>query len=212
MSESNVPVFKSLPEECQSIVHKFSIAGHEGVLYVWLYPDTGMPGEIFITMVKQGSFESGIMDAFATAVSLGLQHGVPLDEYVNKFAHMKFEPGGFTNNRQIPIAKSIMDYIFRYLSLRFLSPVVREEVRHPCPHCQKLMYRMGEQYLCVNRGCPSHKEQAQTPLAPDLFGGMTIPYGALGTCFHAPRCKGVVVVRCPDGVLVCDTCGAIQPA
>jgi ribonucleoside-diphosphate reductase alpha chain len=110
-----------LPDERPSITHKFSIAGHEGYLHIGLYPDTKMPGEIFITMAKEGSTISGLMDAFATSISIALQYNVPLEDLCNKFSHMRFEPNGFTNNRQIPIAKSIMDYIFRYLSLKFLG-------------------------------------------------------------------------------------------
>ncbi len=105
-----------LPDERPSITHKFSIAGHEGYLHIGLYPDNKMPGEIFITMAKEGSTISGLMDAFATSISLALQYNVPLEDLCKKFSHMRFEPNGFTNNRQIPIAKSIMDYIFRYLS------------------------------------------------------------------------------------------------
>ena len=115
------PVRKRLPDERPSITHKFSIAGHEGYLHIGQYPDTKMPGEIFITMAKQGSTISGLMDTFATAISISLQYGVPLEDLCNKFSHTRFEPSGFTNNRQIPIAKSIMDYIFRYLSLKFLG-------------------------------------------------------------------------------------------
>ncbi|NNE71050.1 MAG: vitamin B12-dependent ribonucleotide reductase [Rhodothermales bacterium] len=113
---------RRLPDERPSITHKFSIAGHEGYLHVGQYPDTRMPGEIFITMAKQGSTISGLMDAFATSISLALQYGVPLEDMCRKFSHMRFEPSGFTNNRQIPIAKSIMDYIFRYLEHKFLNP------------------------------------------------------------------------------------------
>ena len=83
--------------------------------------DEGMPGEIFITMAKQGSTMAGLLDAFATAISIALQYGVPLEDLCNKFSHTRFEPSGFTNNKQIPIAKSIMDYIFRYLALKFLG-------------------------------------------------------------------------------------------
>lgn len=115
------PIRKRLPDERPSITHKFSIAGHEGYLHIGLYPDTKMPGEIFITMAKEGSTISGMMDAFATSISIALQYGVPLEDLCNKFSHMRFEPSGFTNNRQIPIAKSILDYIFRYLSLKFLG-------------------------------------------------------------------------------------------
>lgn len=121
------PIRKRLPDERPSVTHKFSIAGHEGYLHVGLYPDTNLPGEIFITMAKQGSTVSGMMDAFATAVSMALQYGVPLDDLVSKFSHMRFEPSGFTNNKKIPIAKSLMDYIFRYLSLKFLQQPVPDE-------------------------------------------------------------------------------------
>jgi len=109
-----------LPEERASLTHKFAIAGHEGYITVGLYPNGG-PGEIFIRMAKEGSTVSGLMDAFATAISLSLQHGVPLRVLVDKFAHTRFEPSGWTGNEQIGYAKSIMDYIFRWLQIRFLS-------------------------------------------------------------------------------------------
>jgi ribonucleoside-diphosphate reductase alpha chain len=109
-----------LQEERASITHKFSIAGHEGYITVGLYPN-GQPGEIFIRMAKEGSTVSGLMDAFATSVSLALQHGVQLKVLCEKFAHTRFEPSGWTQNEQIGYAKSLMDYIFRWLSLRFLS-------------------------------------------------------------------------------------------
>jgi len=109
-----------LQEERASITHKFSIAGHEGYITVGLYPN-GQPGEIFIKMAKEGSTVSGLMDAFATSISLALQHGVQLKVLCEKFAHTRFEPSGWTGNEQIGYAKSLMDYIFRWLNLRFLS-------------------------------------------------------------------------------------------
>jgi ribonucleoside-diphosphate reductase alpha chain len=109
-----------LPEERASLTHKFGIAGHEGYITVGLYPN-GQPGEIFIKMAKEGSTVSGLMDSFATAISLALQHGVPLKVLCEKFAHSRFEPSGWTGSEQIGYAKSIMDYIFRWLQLRFLS-------------------------------------------------------------------------------------------
>jgi ribonucleoside-diphosphate reductase alpha chain len=109
-----------LPGERASITHKFAIAtGHEGYITVGLYKD-GTPGELFIRMAKEGSTVSGLVDSFATAVSLALQHGVPLKLLCEKFQHTRFEPAGFTGNPEIPIAKSIMDYIFRWLELRFV--------------------------------------------------------------------------------------------
>jgi ribonucleoside-diphosphate reductase alpha chain len=109
-----------LPDERASLTHKFAIAGHEGYITVGLYPN-GQPGEIFIRMAKEGSTVSGLMDSFATAASLSLQHGVPLKVLCEKFAHSRFEPSGWTGNEHIGYAKSIMDYIFRWLQLRFLS-------------------------------------------------------------------------------------------
>ena len=109
-----------LPAERASVTHKFGIAGHEGYITVGLYPN-GQPGEIFIRMAKEGSTVSGLMDSFATAISLALQHGVPLKVLCEKFAHTRFEPSGWTGNPEIGYAKSIMDYIFRWIQIRFLS-------------------------------------------------------------------------------------------
>jgi len=119
---AGAPVAKRrrLPDERASVTHKFSVAGHDGYVTVGMYED-GTPGEIFIVMAKAGSTLNGVMDSFATAVSLGLQHGVPLRLLVNKFSHIRFEPHGFTKNPDIPIAKSIIDYIFRWLGIKFLG-------------------------------------------------------------------------------------------
>ena len=116
-----------LPDERRAITHKFSVAGHEGYITVGLYED-GMPGEIFLTMAKEGSTISGLMDSFATAISLTLQYGVPLEALVEKFSHMRFEPAGYTKNPEIPIAKSLVDYIFRWLASKFLTADLKEKV------------------------------------------------------------------------------------
>jgi len=110
---------RRLPDERQAINHKFSVAGHEGYLTVGLFEDN-TPGEIFIKMSKQGSVVSGLMDSFAIAISLALQYGVPLQALVDKFSHTRFEPSGWTNNKEIPMAKSIVDYIFRWLAIKYL--------------------------------------------------------------------------------------------
>ena len=120
-AEAALPHRRRLPAERSAVTHKFDIAGHEGYITVGLYPD-GQPGEIFLKMAKEGSTVSGLMDTFATTVSVALQYGVPLRDLVNKFAHVRFEPSGFTGNQEIPIAKSTVDYIFRWLGSRFLSP------------------------------------------------------------------------------------------
>jgi len=171
------PVRRKLPDERRSITHKFSIAGHEGYITVGMY-DEGAPGEIFITMAKEGSTISGMMDAFATAVSFNLQYGVPLKFLVDKFAHVRFEPSGWTGNPQVPYAKSITDYIFRWMGAKFLGPeyqvseagettVLRPTEPDPqqqlpfapvvtdaplCSECGSIMTRNGSCYKCGNCG------------------------------------------------------------
>jgi ribonucleoside-diphosphate reductase alpha chain len=124
-AEASRPHRRRLPAERTAVTHKFEIAGHEGYLTVGLYPD-GQPGEMFIRMAKEGSTVAGLMDSFAISVSVALQYGVPLRDLVNKFAHVRFEPSGFTGNPEIPIAKSIVDYLFRWLGARFLPAHERE--------------------------------------------------------------------------------------
>jgi ribonucleoside-diphosphate reductase alpha chain len=176
------PYRRHLPDERQAITHKFSIAGHEGYFTVGLYED-GQPGEIFISMAKEGSTISGLMDSFATAISYGLQYGVPLKFFVDKFSHVRFEPSGWTGNKDIPYAKSIMDYIFRWMGNRFLGPeyalgnapatVAKLEPTEPdpqpkldfaaspqtdapsCSECGSIMSRNGSCYKCENCGSTS---------------------------------------------------------
>lgn len=171
------PARRKLPDERHSITHKFSIGGHEGYLTVGLYED-GTPGELFVTMAKEGSTISGLMDSFATAVSYGLQYGVPLKFYVDKFSHVRFEPSGWTGNQQVPYAKSIMDYIFRWMAVKFLGPeygtveagdalklrptepVAQQSLPFApvvedaplCSECGGLMTRNGSCYKCENCG------------------------------------------------------------
>ncbi len=115
------PARRKLPDERQAITHKFDISGHEGYITVGLFED-GMPGEIFLVMAKEGSTISGFADAFAQAISYALQYGVPLQALVDKFSHVRFEPSGMTKNADVRFAKSIVDYIFRWMASKFLSP------------------------------------------------------------------------------------------
>jgi ribonucleoside-diphosphate reductase alpha chain len=115
------PARRKLPDERHAITHKFDIAGHEGYITVGLFED-GMPGEIFLVMAKEGSTISGFADAFAQAISYALQYGVPLQDLVDKFSHVRFEPSGMTRNPDVRFAKSIVDYIFRWMAAKFLSP------------------------------------------------------------------------------------------
>lgn len=125
IGDTFAPRRRRLPDERRAITHKFRIGVHEGFITVGLYED-GTPGEIFITMSKEGSTLSGLLDSFATSVSIGLQYGVPLKKLVNNFAHVRYEPSGFTNNPNIRMAKSITDYIFRWLALKFLPSEDRQ--------------------------------------------------------------------------------------
>ncbi len=139
------PFRRKLPNERHSLTHKFSIQGHEGYLTVGLY-EGGMPGEIFIKMSKEGSTLSGIMDAFALSVSLNLQYGVPLEVLVTKFTHSRFEPAGMTENSEIPMVKSIMDYLGRWLALKFLPREVAKKY-----HNSDLVDRAYEQGTLAER-------------------------------------------------------------
>jgi ribonucleoside-diphosphate reductase alpha chain len=125
------PVRRRLPDERRSITHKFSIGSHEGYVTVGLYDD-GWPGEIFIVMAKEGSVISGMVDSFATSISIALQYGVPLKVLVDKFVNVRFEPSGITANPEIRFAKSITDYVFRWLAMKFLPdhPVLAENRNH----------------------------------------------------------------------------------
>ncbi len=170
------PVRRKLPDERASVTHKFSIGGHEGYITVGLYDD-GTPGEVFISMAKEGSTISGLMDTLATSISYGLQYGVPLKFFVDKFSHVRFEPSGWTGNQQVPYAKSIIDYIFRWLGARFLgitelneagdTPKLRPTEPEPqqalpfdasasdapmCSECGSIMTRNGSCYKCANCG------------------------------------------------------------
>jgi ribonucleoside-diphosphate reductase alpha chain len=121
------PIRRRLPPDRQALCHKFDVAGHEGYLHVGFFED-GTPGEIFIKMAKEGSTISGLMDTIGVLTSMALQYGVPLEVLVSKFSHVRFEPSGFTKNADIPMAKSLIDYIFRFLGARFLSGEARAAV------------------------------------------------------------------------------------
>jgi len=138
------PVRRRLPATRRSITHKFSIEGHEGYITVGMYADDS-PGEVFLTMAKEGSTISGMMDAFATSVSLTLQYGVPLIDLVHKFSHMRFEPSGRTESREIPVAQSVVDYIFRWMASQFLDEEEKAELGILSPEVRaRLMAGDGE--------------------------------------------------------------------
>src|SRR5208283_4734928 len=125
-AEAGKPLRHRLSDTRTAVTHKFDIAGHEGYLTVGLFEER-QPGELFITMAKEGSTIGGLMDAIGTLTSMALQYGVPLDALVRKFAHQRFEPSGFTKNPDIRNAASITDYVFRWMALQFI-PGYRESL------------------------------------------------------------------------------------
>ncbi|MFI5142514.1 MAG: vitamin B12-dependent ribonucleotide reductase [Thermoanaerobaculales bacterium] len=188
------PVRRKLPDERVAITHKFSVEGQEGYVTVGLYEDR-KPGELFITMAKEGSTLSGVMDAFATAISLTLQYGVPLEFLVNKFSHVRFEPAGWTNNPQIPYAKSIIDYIFRWMAAKFLDPEQQAAV--------------GVQPLPAEESRPSALPAPQQPTLPGL--GLSEGAQLFVNQADAPPCPtcGMMMVR-SGACYKCGNCGTVH--
>lgn len=169
------PMRRRLPDERRAVVHHFSVGGHEGYVMVGLYEE-GQPGEIFIRMAKAGSTIAGLMDSFGIAISMALQYGVPLKVLCDKFSHTRFEPSGWSTVQEIGYAKSLMDYLFRWLALRFLpatsppdtgagtsntgpAPAFLEGASDgdapACKECGSIMTRNGSCYRCGNCGWTS---------------------------------------------------------
>jgi ribonucleoside-diphosphate reductase alpha chain len=191
------PVRRRLPATRASITHKFSIEGHEGYITSGAYED-GSLGEIFVTMAKEGSTLSGMLDAFATSISLTLQYGVPLHDLVNKFSHMRFEPSGRTENAEIPVAQSIVDYIFRWLASQFLSEEEKEEFGVLSPAVKaKLIAQEYEPPASAGNG----------GLLPGHGNGGAFD-DAAGRQSDAPPCSncGWIMIRCGT-CYRCDNCG-----
>jgi len=179
------PVRRRLPATRRSLTHKFSIEGHEGYINAGMYED-GSPGEIFVTMAKEGSTLSGMMDAFATSISLALQYGVPLRDLVNKFSHMRFEPSGRTENPEIPVAQSIVDYIFRWLASQFLSEEEKEEfgVLSPAVKAKLMSQEYGTPGKANGNGAISNTTQTDAPPCSNCGWIMT----RAGACYRCDNC------------------------
>jgi ribonucleoside-diphosphate reductase alpha chain len=190
------PARRKLPDERHAITHKFSIAGHEGYITVGMYED-GKPGEIFLVMAKEGSTISGLMDAFATSISMALQYGVPLEALVEKFSHVRFEPSGFTKNPEIPYAKSITDYIFRWLASKFLS----------AEHQEAVGIQPSEGSLKPMAGLPAATKPASSS-APGM-SGPTSTVGAFRAEADAPPCHYCGSIMTRNGSCYrCANCGS----
>src|SRR5690606_26573702 len=179
------PVRRKLPDERRAITHKFDIAGHEGYITVGLFED-GTPGELFLVMAKEGSTISGFADAFAQAISYALQYGVPLQDLVDKFSHVRFEPSGMTKNPDVRFAKSIVDYIFRWMATKFLSPDAQ--------------YRVG-----VNVPEPVVTTPEQLPLDVAAAAGAS-PTGAI----TSPKISSFASMQNQEDAPPCSTCGSIM--
>jgi ribonucleoside-diphosphate reductase alpha chain len=205
------PYRRRLPDERQALTHKFEIQGHEGYITVGMYPD-GRPGEVFITMAKEGSTISGLMDALATQTSVALQYGVPLEVMINKFSHMRFEPNGFTKNPEIPVAKSIIDYIFRWLASRFLDADSQDAVgivrREPAPSPEAA----GQEPASPEPARPESKGpegEARSPLKMVATNGNGNGHLTFVVNADAPSCSecGAITVR-SGACYRCLNCGA----
>jgi ribonucleoside-diphosphate reductase alpha chain len=196
------PVRRKLPDERQAITHKFDIAGHEGYITVGLFED-GSPGEIFLVMAKEGSTISGFADAFAQAVSYALQYGVPLQVLVDKFSHVRFEPSGMTKNPEVRFAKSIVDYVFRWMATKFLSPEAKYRagvnMAEPEPAAASAEVETAE----AGGGEPRVASNGADPR-----GVAAAPFAAIQNQEDAPPCStcGSIMVR-SGACYKCPNCG-----
>jgi ribonucleoside-diphosphate reductase alpha chain len=175
---------RRLPDERRAITHKFSIGGHEGYMTVGMYDD-GMPGELFVVMAKEGSVVSGLMDSFATSISMALQYGVPLHVLSDKFSHTRFEPSGFTGNPEIPIAKSITDYIFRWLALKFIPSeggATISSAPNLAPGAAPALPAKASR--TVEASAATHTRETDAPPCPNC-GEITVRNGA---CYKCNNC------------------------
>jgi ribonucleoside-diphosphate reductase alpha chain len=183
------PVRRRLPNTRLSVTHKFAVEGHEGYITAGLYED-GSPGEIFVTMAKEGSTISGMTDAFATSISLALQYGVPLHDLVNKFSHMRFEPAGRTENPEIPVAQSLVDDLFRWLASQFLSEDEKEQFGVLSPAVKaKLMeqeYGTPKSKTNGNGNGSAYANTTQTDAPPCANCGWIMTRA--GTCYRCDNC------------------------
>ncbi|MCC6679142.1 MAG: adenosylcobalamin-dependent ribonucleoside-diphosphate reductase [Phycisphaerales bacterium] len=172
------PMRRRLPDTRSSITHKFNVAGHEGYLTVGLYEDR-KPGELFITMSKEGSTIGGLMDALGTATSVALQYGVPIESLVTKFSHQRFEPAGMTENTDIPFAKSLVDYIFRWMGMQFIGGYREAHApkRGPASHDDHSAGRLTETLPAIETGPAAgriNQENTRWSSAPRVSGGVEV--------------------------------------
>ncbi len=205
------PRRERLPDTRQSVTHKFNVGGHEGYINVGLYPD-GRPGELFITMAKEGSTIGGLMDCFGTAISMSLQYGVPLEVLVNKFSHTRFEPMGHTTNPDIRIAKSVVDYIFRWMGINFLAGY--REASQGLLHQDAT--QEGEAAIATAASSAAPAAHSPTPAkaaAPKVNGNGAVDHALLQRAgvMHEKNGNGRAeqFAKFQSDAPSCDNCGAI---
>ena len=183
------PVRRRLPINRRALCHKFDIAGHEGYIHVGFHDD-GTPGEIFIKMAKEGSTISGLMDTIGVLTSMALQYGVPLEVLASKFSHVRFEPSGFTKNPEIPIAKSLIDYIFRFLGTRFLGADERVAIGlAERPESLSATTPVVAPAAAPGRGPVAFSPQADAPSCPEC-GSLMIRNGSCYKCLNCGATSG----------------------
>ncbi|MFI5364136.1 MAG: vitamin B12-dependent ribonucleotide reductase, partial [Candidatus Binatia bacterium] len=187
------PVRRRLPQDCRSLRHKFDIAGHEGYIHVGMYDD-GAPGEVFIKIAKEGSTIAGLMDTIGILTSMAIQYGVPLEVLVSKFSHVRFEPSGFTKNPEIPIAKSLIDYIFRFLGTRFLNAEQRtdvglDETESPAAEVRPAVADHPAAPRAHAVGALGFSPQADAPSCPDC-GAIMVRNGSCYKCLNCGATSG----------------------
>jgi ribonucleoside-diphosphate reductase alpha chain len=213
VSTTPKPARRKLPDERQSITHKFDIQGHEGYITVSMFDDH-TPGEIFVKMAKEGSTLSGMMDSFAIMVSLSLQYGVPLEALVSKFSHVRFEPSGYTSNPEIPIAKSIVDYIFRWLASKFYDDEGKDAIgiirREPKRQPDSVAPAEGPGAAPVAEAeAPAQAKPKPTSGKPDQSSGSDSADEELRVVAGVGGVQAKVTVNLTDS-MTCSDCGAIM--
>ena len=201
-AEPAKPVRRKMPDTRSSLTHKFCIEGHDGYITVGLYDD-GTPGEIFLSMAKQGSTVSGLMEAFGRAISYTLQYGVPVQDLVRNFAHMRFEPMGRTENRDIPVAQSIIDYVFRWLASRYMSPGDAYEVGVMTPEI-KAALAAGQYPLPLATAAAPATAMLETAAVPPMYQAPRANGHA-----DAPACASCGWIMIRSGTCYrCENCGS----
>jgi ribonucleoside-diphosphate reductase alpha chain len=190
---------RRLPEDRVEVGRKFRVGDYEGYIHVGLYED-GTPGDIFVDIAKEGTTLAGLMNSFMISVSLGLQYGVPLEVYVSKFAHMRFEPSGQTNDQDIRIAKSIVDYVFRWMGKKFLTADQQEEIGILSAEVRS---RLAQRYNGENGGESAAATAAPADVAPP---GQTALFNAWEDAVECAKCGGRMVRT--GSCYTCRDCGA----